>query len=505
MSWVTASAQYVARVTIAPVAHGTLDPAKRWKVLRDARDTLVMFVAALFLLHAGALMAQDSSDAEKAPDAALLHEQVVQIPSDPDDPVTLIMTIFKPDGPGPFPLAIMNHGSTSAIPQAEQPRYRLSFSNYYFLSRGYAVAIPMMRGYAGSGGQFHSHGCDDLATGIDAAKDIRAAINYMKQQPYIDGSRILVAGQSFGGWNTLAVGALKVPGVKVLVSFAGGMKASSCRDPDNALITAAGELGDEVSTPSIWFFGDNDQIFATPVWHAMYEHYVAAGAPAELVAYGTFGTDSHNLLGSGEGLSIWAPKLDDFLGRHGLPNKLLYPQYLPQTPPPPSHYADLTDFQALPYLNVFPNGKGVAFYQQFLAKPLPRALAIGLHGAGEASGGFDPMLAAMRHCQHITIGCRLYVVNNDVVWTRPTPAPPPTHFAQLGNESAVPYLGQGGRLGYEKFLMMVRPRAFAIAPDGGWAASARGLDPVAEALADCNAKHQGCRLYAVDGDVVWQQ
>jgi dienelactone hydrolase len=469
------------------------------------RMTIFLVATCLSLLiTAGRVGAEDSSDVEKAPDAALLHERVVQIPGDSDNPVTLVMTIFTPDGPGPFPLAIMNHGSNGGIPASQQPRYRLSFSNYYFLSRGYAVAIPMMRGYGGSEGHLTSHGCDDLAMGIDNAKDIRAAINYMKQQSYVDGTRILVAGQSFGGWNTLAVGALKVQGVKVLVSFAGGMKASSCRDPDNALIAAAGELGDEVSTPSIWFFGDNDEVFATPVWHAMYDHYVAGGAPAELVAYGTFGVDSHNLLGSAEGLPLWTPKLDDFLGRNGLPNKLLYPQYLPQTPPPPSHYADLTDLQALPYLNAIGDGKGVAYYQQFLNKPLPRALAIGVHGAGEASGGFDPMLWAMRHCQRVTTGCRLYAVNDEVVWTRPTPEPPPTHFADLGNENAVPYLTPAGRLGYEKFLMMTRPRAFVIAPDGGWAASSRGLDPIAAVMADCSAKHQNCRLYAVDGDVVWQ-
>jgi dienelactone hydrolase len=457
----------------------------------------------LFFTTVRPVVADDAPDAEKAPDAALLHERVVRIPSNQDNPVTLVMTIFTPDGAGPFPLAVMNHGSSGGVPAAQQLRYRLSFSNYYFLSRGYAVALPMMRGYAGSEGHLVSHGCDDLAMGIDNAKDIRAAIEYMKQQPFIDGSHILVAGQSFGGWNALAVGALKVPGVKALVSFAGGMKASDCRDPDHALVEAAGELGDEVSTPSIWFFGDNDEVFATPVWHAMYEHYVAAGAPAELVAYGTFGSNSHNLLGSGEGLPLWVPKLDDFLGRQGLPNKLLYPQYLPQSPPPPSHYADLTNLAALPYLSAIPNDKGVAYYQKFLTLPWPRALAIGLHGAGEMSGGFDPMLWAMRHCQKVTTGCRLYAVNDEVVWTRPTAEPPVTHFAALTDESAVPFLHARGRLGYEKFLMMNWPRAFAIAPDGGWTASTQGLDPVASALARCNSMHKDCHLYAVDGDVVW--
>lgn len=464
---------------------------------------LLFALLALFFV-ASLAKADDISDINKAPEAMLQHERILHVASDPGDPVTLVMTVYTPDGPGPFPLVVMNHGSTSDLPPAEQPRYHLSFSAYYFLSRGYAVALPMMRGYAGSGGHIHAHGCDFAGTGREAAKDIRAVIGYLKQQPYIDGSQIVVAGQSFGGWNTLAFGTLNEPGVKGLVSFAGGMKASDCRDPDKALIAAAGALGMRASIPSIWFFGDNDALFATPVWHAMFERYTAEGAPAELVAYGKFEDNSHNLLGSGAGLNLWMPKLDAFLARVGLPSKLVYPEYLPTQAPPPSHYAALNDVQALPYLSMHEE-QAAAYYQKFLAKPLPRALAIGTRGAGEASEGFDPIARALQLCNQRSPNCRLYAVDNDVVWTRPTPVPPPTHFAPLANEQAVPYLDAKGRAGYEKFLAMPRPRAFVIAADGGWDAAALGVDPVAYALAKCNAKHRDCRLYAVDGDVVWQQ
>lgn len=457
---------------------------------------------ALFLV-ACPVSAEDASDAGKAPAAMLQHERILRVASDPADPVALVMSVYTPEGPGPFPLAVMNHGSTWNVPPPQQPRYHLSFSVYYFLSRGYAVALPMMRGYAGSGGRLHGHGCDDVTMGLEAAKDIRAAISYLKRQPYVDGSRIVVAGQSFGGWNALSVGALNEPGVKGLVSFAGGMKASDCRDPDVALIKASGELGKRVSTPSIWFFGDNDAVFATPVWHAMFERYTAAGAPAELVAYGKFEGNSHNLLGSGAGLGLWVPELDAFLARVGLPSRLVYPEYLPTPAPPPSNYAKLDDLQALPYIGVY-GDRATAFYRKFLARPLPRALAIGTHGLGDASEGFDPIAQALKRCSQSSPNCRLYAVNNDVVWTRPTPVPPPSHFAALMNEQAVPYLNAEGRTGYKRFLALPRPRAFAIAADGGWYASALGPDPVAFALAKCGTLHRDCRLYAVDGDVVWQ-
>ncbi len=170
----------------------------------------------------------EDADSLKAPEAVLSHEKVIEIPSADGNSVMLQATLDIPDGPGPFPLVVMNHGANGSVPPPDQPRYHLTFSAYYFLSRGYAVVLPMMRGYAGSQGHLVHHGCDYAATGIEDAQDIKAVIDYMKTQPTIDGSRIVVAGQSFGGWNTLAVGTMDVPGVRGLVSFAGGMNESDC-------------------------------------------------------------------------------------------------------------------------------------------------------------------------------------------------------------------------------------------------------------------------------------
>jgi dienelactone hydrolase len=443
-------------------------------------------------------VADDVSDASIKPEAPL-NERVLSVPGDAERPVALQVTVYMPSGPGPFPLAVMNHGSTSSEPPAQQPRYHLTFSAYYFLSRGYAVTMPMMRGYAGSGGYLSTHGCDDVALGLDAARDIRAVIDYMKQQPDIDGSRIVVAGQSFGGWNTLAVGALNVPNVRGLISFAGGMKESDCGSPDSSLIDAAGQLGARTTVPSIWFFGDNDSIFPVSTWRGMYERYTAAGGHAALIAYGRFGTDSHNMLGSGAALPIWVPRVDAFLRGIGLPNSPAHPEYMPSEVPPPSHYASLDDVTALPYLG----DPGTAYYQHFLAKPLPRAIAIGLSSASSFTGGFDPRAQALKACQQRTRNCQLYAVDNEVVWVRPTPEPLPTRFAALENPNAVPYVDEKGRDGYQKFLTMRRPRAFAIATDGGWDAASLGPDPLAYALNNCNKMHHDCRLYAVDGDVVW--
>ena len=371
----------------------------------------------------------EESDANKMP-VASMNERVLNIPGDDERPVTLQLTVLTPSGPGPFPLVVMNHGSDGKKKPKDNPRYHLTFSAYYFLSRGYAVALPMMRGFAGSGGQLEHHGCDFISTGLNNAKDIRAVIQYMTAQPYIDGQRIVVAGQSFGGFNTLALGTLKLPDVKGLINFAGGLKESDCATSEQSMAEAAAYNGARTTIPSIWFYGSNDKVFSESTWRTAYARYTAAGGAAKLVAYGNFMEDSHNLLGFPEGLAIWGPKVDAFLAQLGLPNQPTHPEYLPIPTPPPTQYAALDDVGAVPFINDQERQQ----YRAFLTQPLPRAFFIGENG-GIASmhSGFDLLGAGLRACKSKGTQCYPYAVDNEVVWVKPlsTPAPPPTHFAAL--------------------------------------------------------------------------
>ena len=279
----------------------------------------------------------------------------------------------------------------------------------------------MMRGFAGSGGKVVLHRCDLAATGLDNARDIAAVIDAMAGQPKIDTSRIVVAGQSFGGWNTLALGTLGRRGVKGLVNFSGGMREGDCRfsDQDASLADGAGIFGTRTRVPSIWFYGDNDMIFPESTWRAMYARYTAAGGGrAELVAYGNFMDDAHQLLSHAEGFPIWTPKVDAFLARIGLPATPVYPGYMPTPLPPATHYADVQDATAVPYLS----DNGRAYYQKFLDRPFTRAFAVAPNGfAAAANGGFDPIAMALGLCRQRARDCQLYAVDNDVVWTRPGP------------------------------------------------------------------------------------
>ena len=442
--------------------------------------------------------ARAAEDEMIAPTASM-NERVLTIPGDSQSPAMLQVTVLTPDGPGPFPLAVMNHGAGGARPD-QAPRYRFSFSSYYFLSRGYAVVLPMMRGFAGSAGKQDLNGCNQEAVGLANAKDIAAVVDFMAAQPFIDINRAVLAGQSFGGWNTLAFGALHHPKIRGLINFSGGAEISNCTQTQAALAAGAGHYGAWSAVPSIWFYGDNDSRFAPSVWHAMYEGYVAAGGAAELVAYGTFMEDSHNLLGFPEGLTIWAPRVDAFLSKLGLPATITHPEYLPAEFPPPSTYAAVDDVGAVPYVEE--GGRNT--YRKFLSDPMPKVFVVSPGGlVASFNGGFDPLGRAMAACAKAGQKCRVYAVDDHVTWTRPTPAPDPTGFAAIDNVLAIPYISEGGRAGYLKYLTLRKPKAFAIAPDGTWSASSLGLDPVAASMSACGKTHSGCRLYAVDDKIVW--
>ncbi len=61
--------------------------------------------------------------------------------------------MFRPPGAGPFPLAVINHGSTQNALQRAQyrtPEYRALTE--WLVAHGYAVAVPQRPGHGKTGG-----------------------------------------------------------------------------------------------------------------------------------------------------------------------------------------------------------------------------------------------------------------------------------------------------------------------------------------------------------------
>jgi dienelactone hydrolase len=145
--------------------------------------------------------------------------------------VALRMMIVQPKGPGPFPLAVLSHGTTEGIhAYLRQGVHASTYSGaaIWFARRGWAVVMPVRRGFGGSDGVFsESTGAcstDGMAdAGRSVAQDIRGAIDYMRRQPYVRDNEIISVGHSGGGWGSLALASDARPGVKAIISFAGGL------------------------------------------------------------------------------------------------------------------------------------------------------------------------------------------------------------------------------------------------------------------------------------------
>jgi len=261
--------------------------------------------------------------------AADLREEIVMVKKPGLFSAELETTLFRPAGDGPFPLVIVNHGKAPGNPRFQE-RARYLVAARELVSRGYAVAVPMRQGFSKSGGSYIGGGCNVESNGRVQADDVIAALDHFAARPDIDARRVVVIGQSHGGFTTLAVGALHRPEIAGLVNFAGGLRQENCNGWERALADAVESYAKTTTVPSLWFYGDNDSFFTPETWQRMHAQYTSGGGRARLVAFGSFGTDSHALFGSNRGSAVWLPELAAFFTQLGLPFEAL-----PQRPVTP--------------------------------------------------------------------------------------------------------------------------------------------------------------------------
>jgi dienelactone hydrolase len=342
-----------------------------------------------------------------------INEHIIQVPAGAGHRAMLETTVFQPNGPGPFPLIIINHGKDPGRPDM-QPRDRFYHMAHAFVERGYAVMVPMRQGFASSTGKYHDHGCDMKANGYEQAEDILDTLAYARQQSWIDGDHIVIAGQSYGGLATMALGTRELPGVRGLLNFAGGLRDDTDRCAwRSSLVSAFTEYGANSKIPSLWMYGQNDSLFGPELANRLHQVYEQAGGNARLVEYPAFKRDAHGMLASRDGTGIWLADTEKFLQQVGMPTKVLYNVPKPPTPAV-TNFAKLDDIAAVPFLSE--NGRKA--YREYLTKMTPRAFALSPSGAWcWAEEGEDPEARALAACSaKSSQPCKLYSTDEHIVW-----------------------------------------------------------------------------------------
>lgn len=145
---------------------------------------------------------------------------------------TLVGFLYHPEGSGPWPALIWNHGSEQD--PAAGPQFATVAS--VFVPEGYLVFAPVRRGHGESEGEYIVDRAKFTARqqGGEAAskltvrlleteqlKDQLAGLEFVKQLPFVDSGRIVVAGCSYGGIETL-LGAASGAGYRAALSISPG-------------------------------------------------------------------------------------------------------------------------------------------------------------------------------------------------------------------------------------------------------------------------------------------
>ena len=267
------------------------------------------------------------------PREEILVEEALRIPG-PHGRYTIATTVVRPSGPGPFAAIVLNHGvPVSAEARAHESAAMLRPAAEALARRGYAVVMPLRRGFGATGGRFAesagSCSAPDYFHGeAAAADDIMAAYDYARRLPYVDGARMVLAGQSAGAVAALFAAGTRLPeGLLAVLAFAPGRGGDPIRHPGvpcavEPLAAVFAELGRRVQVPVLFHYAANDLYFNPSTSGLWFKRFSAGGARSEYVLQPPFGGNGHYIFSDGSGARLWLPTVERFLRGALEPRKL---------------------------------------------------------------------------------------------------------------------------------------------------------------------------------------
>jgi putative CocE/NonD family hydrolase len=135
------------------------------------------------------------------------------------DGVELATDVYRPDGPGPFPVLLERTPYDKSAPSRSErtaavakPRSRVDVAAY-FVGHGYAVAYQDCRGRYHSGGRFTKY--------LSEAEDGFDTLAWLRRQPWCNG-RVGTFGLSYAAHTQAALGCLDPPGLAAQFLDCGG-------------------------------------------------------------------------------------------------------------------------------------------------------------------------------------------------------------------------------------------------------------------------------------------
>jgi dienelactone hydrolase len=262
------------------------------------------------------------------------------------------LTVFKPDGEGPFPRVILNHGRASSPEKRAQPlRYR-----------------------------------------------------------YEQQARYWVVGQSVGGLTAVATVWRNPPGLQGGINFAGGTGGDPVTRPGqscgvNQIARLWKNKAKDAQTDMLWLYWENDLFWGPQAPRDWHQAWTEGGGRAQFHQLPVAGKDGHS--GFTSDMDHWVPLVDAYLAKAG------YTQ--PALPPIPdaSGFAELTDLTKVPISaeaiqKIYTRFVSSPLPRAFAIGPNGAVgYAYGDWAVGRALGFCQARRGAP---------CKLYAVDHQVVW-----------------------------------------------------------------------------------------
>jgi dienelactone hydrolase len=256
--------------------------------------------------------------------------EVVSLPS---GMLKLRGLVGRPDGPGPLPAYISNHGSMTAQEASRPPRTQITKGSLpdTLARRGFVVLVLARRGYMGSEGtattysQGHGSGgysgrrASDVMRGAEEeASDVVAALEYLQTLPSVDPERISVGGVSLGGLVSI-MAASRDARFKAVISMAGGYRQGGQGGVDEAWPLVQGvwkSSAQKVRAPVLILWSKNDMIIDEDEGRQLEKELRHMGKSVEMKVYPAFRDNGHFLFSRAEGYPVYIPDAVSFLEAH---------------------------------------------------------------------------------------------------------------------------------------------------------------------------------------------
>ena len=285
---------------------------QRW---RDAEKNLYSSRIWRFLWIPRSARNDDKMDASSTSKA-----EVVSFPS---GNLTLRGVIYKPQGAGPFPAVVYNHGSAPGMLSAQA----FEALGPVFANHGWVFFGPYRRGQglSASAGPYIG---DEISAatkkgGISAGattmvrlletehlNDQLAALAWLRKQDFVQPGRVAVAGNSFGGIEVV-LGAEKA-NYCAAIDSAGGAQSWAQAPELQALMTRAVRKS---QAPIFFFQAENDYDLSPS--RTLSEAMKDAGKVFELKIYPPYGDSVQDAHTFGYfGSSVWSEDVFRFLEKH---------------------------------------------------------------------------------------------------------------------------------------------------------------------------------------------